>query len=130
MKKLITLSIATGMAAALAVSFLVTNLHAAKGDNATKKFMKEFHKAPKGVDPVCKKAVDGKASKDEISKLVAGYKAMCSVKPPKGDEAGWKEKTGKLLEAAMALQKGTADGAAKYKEAVNCKACHSAHKPD
>jgi hypothetical protein len=130
MKKLITLSIVTTVAAAIAASFLVSNLHAAEGDNATKQFMKEFHKAPKGVDPVCKKATDGKASKEELSKLVAGYKAMTTAKPPKGDEASWKEKTGKVYEAAMALQKGAADGAAKYKEAVNCKACHSAHKPD
>ncbi len=130
MKKFITLSIVTTVASAIAASFLVTNLHAADGDNATKKFMKDFHKAPKGVDPVCKKAIDGKASKDELAKLVAGYKAMTTAKPPKGDEASWKEKTGKVLEAAIALEKGAADGAAKYKEAVNCKACHSAHKPD
>lgn len=130
MKKLITLSITTGIAAVLATSIFISNLQAADGNNATKQFMKDFHKAPKGVDPVCRKAADGKASKDEIAKLVAGYKAMCSAKAPKGDDASWKEKTGKLLEAAMALQKGAADGAAKYKEAVNCKACHSAHKPD
>ncbi len=130
MKKLITLSIAAGTAVVLAASVFVSTLNAAEGSNPTKEFMKKFHKAPKGVDPVCKKATDGKASAAELSQLVAGYKAMCSAKPPKGDEASWKEKTGKLLEAAMALQKGAADGAAKYKEAVNCKACHSAHKPD
>ncbi len=105
-------------------------LSAAEGKNATKEFMKVYHKAPKGVDPVCKKAADGKATAAELSHLVAGYKAMCSAKPPKGDEASWKEKTSKLLAAAEALQKGAADGAAKYKEAVNCKGCHSAHKPD
>lgn len=130
MKKFITLSIAAGTAVVLAASVFVSTLNAAEGDNATKKFMKDFHKAPKGVDPVCKKAADGKATPDELATLVAGYKAMCSAKPPKGDEASWKEKTSKVLEAAMALQKGAADGAAKYKEAVNCKACHSAHKPD
>lgn len=130
MKKIITLSIAAGTAAVLAASVLVSTLHAAEGSNPTKKFMKEFHKAPKGVDPICKKAIDGKASAAELAGLVAGYKAMCSVKPEKGDDASWKEKTTKVLEAAMALQKGAADGAAKYKEAVNCKACHSAHKPD
>ena len=130
MKKLITLSITAGTAVVLAASVFVSTLNAAEGSNPTKEFMKKFHKAPKGVDPVCKKATDGKASAAELSQLVAGYKAMCSAKPPKGDEASWKEKTGKLLEASMALQKGAADGAAKYKEAVNCKACHSAHKPD
>jgi hypothetical protein len=130
MKKLIILSIAAGTAAVLAASVFVSTLNAAEDSNPTKEFMKKFHKAPKGVDPVCKKATDGKASAAELAGLVAGYKAMCSAKPAKGEEASWKEKTGKLLEAAMALQKGTADGAAKYKEAVNCKACHSAHKPD
>lgn len=130
MKRIITLSIATGTAAVLALSVFVSTLNAAEGGNPTKKFMKQYHKAPKGVDPICKKAIDGKASPAELAGLVAGYKAMCSAKPEKGDEASWKDKTGKLLEAAMALQKGAPDGAAKYKEAVNCKACHSAHKPD
>ena len=36
----------------------------------------------------------------------------------------------RIYRPAEALQKGEADGAARYKEAVNCKACHSAHKPD
>jgi hypothetical protein len=130
MKKHITIGITLCVATLLAGSALISGVNAAEGSNPTKQFMKVFHKAPKGVDPVCKKAADGKASPDELSKLVAGYKAMCTAKPPKGDEASWKEKTVKLLEAAQALQKGTPDGAAKYKEALNCKACHSAHKPD
>lgn len=130
MKKRITLSIVAGTAVMLAASVFVSALNAAEGSNPTKEFMKKFHKAPKGVDPVCKKASDGKASAAELAGLVAGYKAMSSAKPAKGDEASWKEKTGKLLEATMALQKGAADGAAKYKEAVNCKACHSAHRAD
>ena len=32
--------------------------------------------------------------------------------------------------AAKDLQAGKPDSVAKYKEAVNCKACHSVHKPD
>ncbi len=130
MKKTITLSIIAGAVAALAGSILVSTLHAAEESNPTKEFMKKFHKAPKGVDPICKKATDGKASPAELAGLVAGYKAMTTAKPPKGDEASWKEKTSKVLEAVVALQKGAADGVAKYKEAANCKACHTAHKPD
>ena len=130
MKKFTTLSIIAGTAVILAASVFVSTLNAAEGSNPTKEFMKKFHKAPKGVDPICKKATDGKASPAELAGLVAGYKAMTTAKPPKGDDASWKEKTTKVLEAAMALQKGAADGAAKYKEALNCKACHSAHKPD
>ncbi len=131
MKNILTLSLATGIATVLAASALVSNLHAAeKKSNPTKDFMAKYHKAPKGVDPISRKAIDGKASAAELAGLVAGYKAMTTAKPPKGDEASWKEKTTKVLEAIMALQKGAADGAAKYKEASNCKACHTAHKPD
>ena len=100
------------------------------GKDAIKEVMKAYHKAPKGVDPVCKKAADGKATPDELKKLVAGYKVMVGAKAPRGDEASWKEKTAKLLAACQALEKGEEGAAAKYKEALNCKACHQAHKPE
>lgn len=105
-------------------------LNAADGPNPIKDAMKAYHKAPKGVDPVCKKAADGKATPEELAKLIAGYKAMCAAKAPRGDEASWKQKCSTLLAAAEGLKKGTPEAAAKYKEAVNCKACHSAHKPE
>ena len=95
-----------------------------------KQVMNTFHKAPKGVDPICKKALEGKASDDELKKLVAGYKTLAKATPPKGDQASWTEKTGKLLAASESLQKGESDAIAKYKEALNCKACHTAHKPN
>lgn len=107
-----------------------TQLNAETPEEAVKEFMKSCHKAPKGVDPVCKKAVDGTASKEEIKKLIEGYKVMAKAKPPKGEMASWKEKTGKLVAASQALAKGGPEAQAKYKEAVNCKACHSEHKPD
>lgn len=99
-------------------------------EDAIKEVMKTYHKAPKGTDPICKKAIDGKASPEEIKKLVAGYKVLTTTKPPKGDDASWKEKTSKLYAAAQALEKGAPDATAKYKAALDCKACHSVHKPD
>ena len=99
-------------------------------DDAIKKVMKTCHKAPKGEDPICKKAADGKATPEEIKKLVAGYKVLTTAKPPKGDAASWKEKTTKLLAASESLEKGEAGAVTKYEGAVNCKACHSAHEPD
>ena len=95
-----------------------------------KQAMKTYHKAPKGVDPVSKKAADGKATPAEIKGMLAAYQAMAKVKPPKGDDVSWKEKCEKLLAGTQALASGAPDGAAKFKEAVNCKACHTAHKPD
>ena len=131
MKKLTLTTIILSVASVLllgALSFRA--LGAEAKDDAIKKVMKTYHKAPKGVDPICKKASDGKASAEEIKNLVAAYKTMTSATPPKGDAASWKEKTAKLLAATESLQKGDTDGVTKYKSAVNCKSCHSAHKTD
>ena len=131
MKKPLLITITACAAGLLAGSVLVWPSRAADAKpNPIKEVMKAYHKAPKGVDPVCKKASDGKATPDEIKKLVAGYVALAAAKPPKGDAASWKEKTSKLLAAAQSLEKGAPGAAASYKEAVNCKACHSVHKPD
>lgn len=110
--------------------FSTVNAADAEKDNPTKEFMKKYHKAPQGVDSISKKASMGKASPEELKGLAAGYKAMIAAKPPKGDAASWKEKTTKLSAAADALVKGEPDAVARYKEAVNCKACHSEHKPN
>jgi len=131
MNRRLTFTLAASAAALLAGTALVWQSQAAEGKNdPIKQVMKIYHKAPKGVDPICKKASDGKASPAELKNLVAAYKTLTTTKPPKGDEASWKEKTSKLYAAAQALASGAPDGAAKYKEAVNCKACHSVHKPD
>jgi hypothetical protein len=115
----------------LVVTMPVVRLLAADSDDGPiKQVMKTYHKAPKGVDPVCKKASDGKASSAEIKSLLAAYKTLATAKPPRGDESSWKGKTTALVAATEAMQKGTPDGVARYKEAVNCKACHSVHKPN
>lgn len=103
-------------------------LAAADDDGPIKKVMQTYHKAPKGTDTVAKKASDGKASPEEIKNLAAAYKTLITAKPPKGDEASWKEKTTKLHTAALGLQKADASAVEKFKEAVNCKVCHSAHR--
>jgi hypothetical protein len=116
-------------AIALSTAFLSTAADAEK-DNPTKTFMKKYHKAPQGTDPVAKRAAAGKATPEELKDLAAGYKAMTMAKPPKGEMTSWKEKTTKVADAAAAMAKGDPDGVARYKQASNCKACHSEHKPD
>lgn len=116
--------------AAAAVLGLVASLAAGAADKAKptiKDVMKEYHK---GDDPLCKKVASGKGTKEDHKKLVEAYAAMADAKPPKGEVKDWKERTGKLLAAAKALEAGKPDAAAQYKDAVNCKACHTAHKPD
>jgi cytochrome c556 len=131
MKNLVSFTITACTAGFLAGSALLWHAQAADAnEDAIKQVMKIYHKAPKGVDPVCKKASDGKATPEELKKLVAGYMVLTKAKPPKGDEASWKEKTSKLLAATQSLEKGVPGAVTQYKEAVNCKACHSVHRPN
>jgi len=119
------------VAGVFAATALVWHLQAADAnEEIIKDVMKTYHKAPKGVDAVYKKAIDGTATPDELKKLVAAYQKLATTKPLKGDATGWKDKTSKLLAAAQALEKGTPGAVAQYKEAVNCKACHSVYKPN
>lgn len=121
-----------GAIAFLAVAaFSAPRIDAAEGDDQViKEIMKTYHKAPKGVDPVSKKAADGKATAEEIQQLVEAYAKMAKSVPPKGEAASWREKTAKLHAASKELQAGKLTGLEKFREAVNCKACHSVHKPD
>jgi hypothetical protein len=133
MKALSKFLIVSAATVALTLTFL--SAYAADADNKdnkespTKAFMKKYHKAPRGTDPIAKRAQDGKATPQELKDLAAGYHAMAKDKPPQGDAASWKEKTTKLASAADALVKGEPGAPERYKEAVNCKACHEAHKP-
>ena len=53
---------------------------------------------------------------------------MLDTKPPKGDQAAYKEKVQKLIGATEEVIEKKPDAAAHYKEASNCKACHSEHR--
>jgi hypothetical protein len=85
-----------------------------------KEVMGAAHKKGKLRD----KVVAGTATDEEKKQLVEYYTALAANKPPRGDEASWKEKTAELLAAA----KAAAEGDLTKLKAVNCMACHSAHK--
>ena len=65
------------------------------------------------------KAFTDKAAKE---KLIEAYTAIGKLKPPKGDEKAWKEKTDALVKA---LKDDDKDG---FKKAVDCGACHKDFK--
>lgn len=92
--------------------------------------MKKYHKAPKGTDPICKKVGAGTATTEELADLVKAYQAICAETPPKGEKAAWVTKCQALVAAVKKIQAKDATGAEDYKKAVNCKACHTDHKPD
>lgn len=112
-----------------ALSLALLSTAADKENNPIKDAMQKYHKAPRGQDHIAKKAANGAATKEELKGLVEGYRAMAKAKPPQGDDASWKDKSSKVLAAAVALERGESGALDKYKQASNCKACHDAHKP-
>ena len=120
----------TVLAAIALVAYATTSLVQA-ADKKPKYTISEIMKAiNKGDDNVCKRVAQGKASKEDFAKLVEYYEDLPLNKAPKGEQKSWEEKTAALVKAAKAVKAGEPDAVAKFKEAVNCKACHSAHKPD
>lgn len=111
----------TAAAAILATSFATFAL-AADDDNPMKKAMTFAHKAPKGEKKLCEKIVEGTAPEADVKQALELYKAMLDCKPPKGDQAAYKEKVQKLIAATedvVAKKPGAND---EYKAAVGCKA--------
>lgn len=88
--------------------------------------MEKAHKG--GAKSLIRKVAGGKASQEEKDKLVEFYTALPKNKPPKGDAKSWKKKTTTLLKAAKEVAAGKDDAEAKLRKAVNCGACHKAHR--
>ena len=62
--------------------------------------------------------------------MLGFYLAMEKVEPPRGSVEGWVAKMKKLSEASIYLYAEKEGAVEMFKEAVNCKACHSKHKPE
>ncbi|OYW70856.1 MAG: hypothetical protein B7Z37_29440 [Verrucomicrobia bacterium 12-59-8] len=97
---------------------------AAPGSDVIKTVMKQYHK---GDDALSKK-VGTTATDAELATLLKVYQDMCAATPPKGDKAAWVTKCQALIGAVKKVQAKDPAGAAAYKAAVNCKACHTDHK--
>lgn len=106
----------------------------AAAEDLSKKEPKDIHDVMewvhKGKESMAARVRDGKGSKEDLAILIKFYKFLATQKPEKGDAASWKEKTTALLAATEQLNKGEAGAQEAYKKAVNCKACHEAHKPE
>ena len=99
---------------------------AQKPKYTVKDVMKAVHK---GEDNIGKRVVKGEASKEDIAKMVEYYQSLPLNDPPRGDKADWDKRTAALLKAAEDVKSGKPGAVAEYKEAANCKACHTEHKP-
>jgi hypothetical protein len=119
--------------------------HAADEDSPIAKVMKKAFKGPGRGGPggaapgagnrekkpsLVQKAAEGKASPDEVKTLLGYCQDLSKAKPPKGEQADWDARVGKLVSAVELLNKGDKSGGAQLKAAANCKECHKLHKED
>ena len=74
------------------------------------------------------KALEGKLTDEEKTKLVEVYEGMAKAKPPKGTDESWKKFCDALVEAAKEIKAGKEGAVDKYKKAIDCGACHKEHK--
>ncbi|HLY73802.1 MAG TPA: hypothetical protein VKU80_06750 [Planctomycetota bacterium] len=86
--------------------------------------------ANEGKNSLYERVIGGKGTPEEAKKLSDLYQALPSLKPPKGDAKSWKEKASALAAAAKEVADRKPGAVERLKAAANCKACHSAHKPD
>ncbi|HBH50265.1 MAG TPA: hypothetical protein DDY91_00055 [Planctomycetaceae bacterium] len=74
------------------------------------------------------KVLEGTATPEEKKKLADLYVEMAKNKPPKGTDDSWKKLNDALIKASKEIVDGKPTGVEDLKKAVNCGACHSAHK--
>ncbi len=91
--------------------------------------MRQAHRKPdKNTPTLADKVITGKADKDEQAKLLELYVALTANKPAKGDADAWKERSAAITEAIKAVQSSKENAGVDLQKAMNCRACHMAHR--
>lgn len=113
-------------AALLTAGFL--SLHAAdKPKHSIKEVMEQGFK---GKTSAAARVGKGEGTKDDFKLLAELTRDLPLNTPEMGDAKAWKTKATALAAAAKALADGKAGALEQWKEAANCKACHTDHKPE
>ena len=113
-------------AALLSAGFLT--LHAAdKPKHSIKEVMEQGFK---GKTSAAARVGKGEGTKDDFKLLAELTRDLPLNTPEMGDAKSWKTKATALAAAAKALADGKAGALEQWKEAANCKACHTDHKPE
>ena len=113
-------------AALLSAGFLA--VHAAdKPKHSIKEVMEQGFK---GKTSAAARVGKGEGTKDDFKLLAELTRDLPLNTPEMGDAKSWKTKATALAAAAKALADGKAGALEQWKEAANCKACHTDHKPE
>jgi len=124
MKQSLSLPLASLAAIALAGCSTFSNTKPAM---TTEAIMEEGFK---GKTSLAARLGENTASEADKMRMVYLTQQLALNQPTKGDKASWQEKTARLNRAAVALADKLPDSIEAWRAAVDCKACHSVHKPD
>jgi hypothetical protein len=115
----------------LAILTLTAASLPAAGDANHEIIEKVMKEGMKGDTSLHAKVAAGTASADEVKTLADLIHTMTGTKAPVGDQSNYDKKVAALVGAIDAIHGGnkSPEAVAAYKEAANCKGCHSAHKP-
>ena len=120
----LVLFVALGCALIQSIGFAQDEGGETKAKHTIKEVMKQAHK-----DGLLKKVTSGDASAEEQRELLDLYISLVENKPPTGEMDSWHRLAGGAALAAAKIVVGRDGAVVELKEASNCKACHSAHKP-
>ena len=123
MQKRILVSVAVAVAAVVAGC----STYSSKPQYTTEQIMEQGFK---GKESPAARVGRGEGTAADFQLLAELTASLPLNAPPKGDAASWKEKSSALAKAGKDLAAGKAGALEAWKAASNCKACHSAHKPD
>jgi hypothetical protein len=84
----------------------------------------------KGKTSIAARLSENMGTEADKMRMVYLTQQLALNQPPRGDLASWTQKTTALNLAAVALERNSPDALVTWKAAVDCKKCHSLHKPD
>ena len=90
-----------------------------------KDMMERTHK---GRDNIASEVRNGRGTPDDVKKLLDEYKAIAPLKPPVGNAASWKSRTGAVIAALTDLVEKKPGAVDRVNSATECRACHEAHR--
>jgi hypothetical protein len=124
MKRIIGYLIVGCIALGIARTVVSQDAAAKKPKYTIKEVMKKAH-----VEKLRDKILDGSATHEQQHELLDLYISLLENEPPRGDAESWHNKAGQVVLAAAKVVVGREGAADELKAAVNCQACHAAHKP-
>lgn len=117
------------IASSVAVGLLAVGCASYSDGKPTKTVSQVMEQGFKGKESLNARIMKGEANAADFKLMASLTKELALNKPGYGDLASWTEKTTALHAAAEGLAGGKPGALDAYKAAVNCKACHTAHRP-